>query len=84
MLIDGGQDGRYLPTGHLVYLLDSALLAIALDLDARQVAGGPVPLVEGVRAAVGFDNGAAQFSVSTEGSLGYVPGSVGGTPDVSA
>jgi len=82
MLIDGGQDGRYLPTGHLVYLLDNALLAIPLDLGSRQVIGGAVRLVEGVSAAVGSDGGAAQFSVSAEGSLVYVPGSFGGTRDV--
>ena len=71
-----GRDGRYVPTGHLVYLLNNVLFAVPLDVGARQVTGGPVPLVEGVRAAAGGGpgGGAAQFSVSDTGSLVYVPG----------
>ena len=84
VLIDGGQDGRYLSTGHLVYLLNNVLFAVPFDIGARQVTGGPVPLVEGVRKATsGLARGAAQFSVSTNGSLVYVPSSVGGDNVVS-
>ena len=82
VLIDGGRDGRYLSTGHLAYLLDNALLAVPFDVDSREVTGGPVPLVEGVREAVGLGSGAAQFAVSTEGSLVYVPSSGGDRPDL--
>ena len=80
VLIDGGRDGRYLPTGHLVYGLNNVLFAVPFDVGSREVTGGPVPLVEGVRAAVGSGSGrgAAQFSVSATGSLVYVPGSGGG------
>ncbi len=74
VLIDGGRDGRYLPTGHLVYGLNNVLFAVPFDVDARQVTGGPVPLVEGVAAAgAGRGAGAAQFGVSATGSLVYVP-----------
>ena len=66
-------------TGHLVYALNGVVTTMAFDLDAREVLGGPVPLVEGVQDA--FDaTGAAQFSVSATGSLVYVPGS--GAPGV--
>ena len=80
VLIDRGRDGRYLPTGHLVYGLNGVLFAVPFDVDSRRVTGGPVPLVEGVRAVVGRGPGAgaAQFSVSATGSLVYVPGSAGG------
>ena len=80
VLIERGRDGRYLPTGHLVYLLNNVLFAVPFDIGSREVTGGPVPLVEGVRAAVGGGQGggAAQFSVSANGSLVYVPGSAGG------
>ena len=74
VLIDGGQDGRYLPTGHLVYGLQNVLLAVPFDVGSRAVTGGPVPLVDGVRLATG-GQGTAQFSVSATGSLAYVPGS---------
>ena len=72
VLIEGGRDARYLETGHLVYALNGVMTAIAFDLDAREVLGGPVPLVEGVGAAV--PTGAVQFSVAGNGSLVYMPG----------
>ena len=40
----GGRDARYVETGHLVYALNGVVTAIAFDLDAREVLGGPVPL----------------------------------------
>ena len=76
VLIEGGRDARYVPTGHLVYGLEGTLLAQAFDLDQLAMRGGPVALVEGVRMAAG-GSGAAQFSVSGDGSLVYVPGSGG-------
>ena len=78
VLIDGGRDGRYLPTGHLVYGLNNVLFAVPFDVDSLEVTGGPVPLVEGVRRATSAVTGAMQFGVSTNGSLVYIPGSSGG------
>ena len=72
VLLEGGRDARYIETGHLVYALNAVVFAVAVDLDASQVLGGPVPLVEGVRAAPG--TGLAHFSVARNGSLVYVPG----------
>ena len=46
VLIEGGRDARYVPTGHLVYGLGEALLAQAFDVDALAMRGGPVTLVE--------------------------------------
>ena len=81
VLIEGGRDARYVETGHLVYALNGVVFGWAFDRDARQVLGGPVPLVEGVRDATA--TGAAQFSVARNGSLVYVPGSAGGGDVVS-
>ncbi len=78
VLIEGGRDGRYLATGHLVYALNNVLFAVPLDLDARDVTGGPVSLVAGVQGASGGRTGAAQFSLAGNGSLVYIPGSAGG------
>ena len=79
VLIDGGQDGRYLSTGHLAYFLNTVLFAVPFDIGSRQVTGAAVPLVEGLRQVVGAGprRGAAQFSVSATGSLVYVPDSTG-------
>ena len=74
VLIEGGRDARYAPTGHLVYVLDGTLLAVPFDVDALEVMGGPIPMAEGVMTA-GLRSGAAQFSVSDTGALVYVTGS---------
>ena len=75
VVIDGATDARYLPTGHLVYALAGTLLAVPFDVDRLEVTGGPVPLVEGVRHAT--LTGAANFDVSRDGSLTYLPGVAG-------
>src|SRR6266852_1536527 len=72
-LVSGGSDGRYLPTGHLVYALGGVLFAVPFDLRRLAVTGGPVPIVEGVRRSQGV-TGTAHFSVSSTGSLVFVPG----------
>ena len=81
VLIEGGRDARYVPTGHLVYVvsrgdardLGRTLLAVPFDVDTLEVTGGPRPMAEGVMTA-GSTTGAAQFSVSDTGSLVYVSG----------
>ncbi len=70
VLIEGGKDARYVPTGHLVYVLDGTLLAVPFDVEKLEVTGGPVPMAEGVRTA--GRSGAAQFSVSDTGTLVYI------------
>jgi serine/threonine-protein kinase len=58
-LIDGGSDGRYLPTGHLVYALGGVLLAVPFDMTRLAVKGGPTPVVEGVLRATAGAAGSA-------------------------
>ena len=75
-LIDGGVEGRYIPTGHIAYALRGVLFAVAFDARRQEVTGGAVPLVEGVKNdGVGQT---AHYSFSTTGSLVYVPGGVVG------
>ena len=73
-LIQGGSDARYLPTGHLVYFIGGTAFAVPFDLARLEIAGSPVPVLEGVRRSLGGTTGAAQFSVSATGSLLYIPG----------
>ena len=75
-LVDGGSDGRYVPTGHLVYALRGIVFAVPMDLRRLEVIGGPVPIIEGVRRAAANATGAAQFDFSSSGSLVYLPGPV--------
>ena len=75
IVLTGGADARYVPSGHVVYAVSGVLFAVPFDAKRRTVTGGPVPVVEGVRR--GAASGAAHFSVSNTGSLVYVPGPVG-------
>jgi serine/threonine protein kinase/Tol biopolymer transport system component len=73
-LIDGGSDGRYVPTGHLVYAREGVVFAVPFDVRRLEVTGRPVPIIEGVRRSVGDLTGTAHFSFSNSGSLVYIPG----------
>jgi len=81
VLIEGGNDARYLSTGHLVYALGDELFAVPFDLEGLSVTGGAVPLVQGVMRAVGDYTGAANYAVSDNGTLVYVSGGVGIDPN---
>jgi serine/threonine-protein kinase len=76
----GGYHGRYLPSGHLVYVHQGTLFALRFDLDRQEVTGLPVPMLEGL--ASNAITGGAQFAVSASGTAVYLPGPAvgGGTP----
>jgi Tol biopolymer transport system component/predicted Ser/Thr protein kinase len=73
-LIQGGTDPRYAPSGHLVYAQGGRLLAVPFDVERLDVKGSAVPVVEGVMQSP--TTGAAQYSISTTGSLIYLSGGV--------
>ena len=75
VLFPGGSNPHYASTGHIVYGLDGTLRAVPFDLDAVEVKGDPVPVLEGV---VTQPRGDAHFSLAEDGTLVYVPGA-GGT-----
>jgi serine/threonine-protein kinase len=75
MIIRGGGDGRYVPTGHIIYALGGNILAVPFDLKRLQVKGGSVPVIEGVMRGGG--TGAAQLAFSANGTLMYIPGATG-------
>ena len=72
ILLRGGYHGRYLPSGHLVYIHEGTLFAVAFDLGRLEVTGQPAPAVEGVTSHAGYAG--AQFAHSDRGALVYVPG----------
>jgi hypothetical protein len=45
-VIEGGSDGRYAPTGHIVYAVGGTLRAIPFDVNRLAVTGGGAPVVE--------------------------------------
>jgi len=65
----GGTDARYVPTGHLVYLQLGTLMARAFDPDTLSVSGPPVGLIEQVAHSVDARTesdatGSGQYAVS--------------------
>ena len=75
-VLEGGSQPHYAPTGHLVYTEagTGTLMGVPFDLERREVMGQPVPILEGVRGGFG---GFADYALSSEGTLVYVPDFVG-------
>jgi serine/threonine-protein kinase len=73
VVVEGGASGYYLPSGHVVYALGDTLFGVAFDAETLTTSRGSVPLVQGVLRADNF-TGAANFGVSTDGTLVYVSG----------
>jgi len=71
-LVPKASDGRYLATGHLLYVSDGVALAAPFDVDRVAITGGATPVIEGVR----MGNGRAQLAISDTGTLVYVPGPI--------
>jgi serine/threonine-protein kinase len=80
LLIEDAIDARYVD-GSLIFGRQGKLYAVAFDPSSLSVTGSPVQVIDGVThalqggAAVTW-SGAAQFSVSNDGSLLYAPGSI--------
>jgi Tol biopolymer transport system component len=72
VLVEGGTDGRYLANGYLAYARNGTLFAVPFDPKRLEVEGAPVPLLEGVMS--GAANGDADFAVSDNGTLVFLPG----------
>ncbi len=81
IVLQGGSDARYVPTGHLVYLRRGTLCARAFDLAKVSVAGAEYGLIEKVAHSVEAISewnvtGSGQFAVSATGTLIYLHGDV--------
>jgi serine/threonine-protein kinase len=73
IVLQGGYYGRYLPSGHLVYMHAGTMFAVPFDLTRLEVTGQAVPVLENVTASPAVTGG-AQFAVSPGGTLVYVSG----------
>jgi hypothetical protein len=72
VVLEGGFQARYSPTGHLIYARSGTLFAVTFDRKKLEVTGQPVPMLRGVMTLP--DSGGAAFAVSENGSLVYAPG----------
>ena len=70
----GGSHPRYVPTGHLLYAQGNTVFAISIDVAARKVTGGPVPILEGIRRSTNGVTDAAQYALADNGTLVTIPG----------
>lgn len=69
-----GSDGRYLPTGHLVFARGTVLYAMRFDPSSLAVTGGLVPVIESLQRAARTpgSSAAANYAVSEGGTLAYL------------
>ena len=83
-LLRGGSFGRYVASGHLVYLKNGTLFAVPFDLNDLTVRGTPVPVLESVAYSPGFGSAQLNFSAapSGAGTLLYRSGGAMGSPRV--
>ena len=72
VIYEGGYYGRYVATGHLVFITDSTLFAAPFDLDRLEITGPPAPIVQGLTSQSA--PGGAQYSFSNNGTLAYIRG----------
>ena len=87
VLLHGGSDARYIPSGHIVYVVGNTLVAVPFDLKRQEVTGKAVSILEGVMHAMSpipsgapvrpgpraWPFGVAQFDFSRNGTLAYIP-----------
>lgn len=64
-------NGRYVPSGHLMWNQLSTLFAAPFDLEELSISGQAVPILSGVRTEI---YGGSHWDVSDNGTLVYAPG----------
>src|SRR5262249_16703041 len=68
-----GAEARYLPTGHIVYAVGQNVLAVPFDIKRVEIKPGPIPVLENVLRHASIVTGAANFDISSDGTLAYIP-----------
>jgi Tol biopolymer transport system component len=68
----GGYFGRYLPSGHSVYIHQGTVFGVRFDSDRLEVRGTPAPVLEDVAANAA--SGAGEFDVAPNETLVYLSG----------
>jgi len=72
LLLEGGTGPHYTHTEHIIYAgVDGSLLAAPFDIKQLEVAGPVISILENINVKTG---GAANFTVSSNGSLVYLRG----------
>jgi len=74
----GGSYGKYLASGHVVYLHDAKIFAVPFDLEQLEVTGPPFLALDGVGSNP--NGGSAQFAASETGTFVYLNRPIGSAP----
>jgi serine/threonine-protein kinase len=75
-LLRGGAYGRYVPSGHLIYVNRGTLFAVPFDLAELEVHGSPTPVL--YQVAYSINTGTTGFEASQTGTLVYESGDTRG------
>ena len=68
----GGTYGRFIPTGHLLFVNKDTIFAAPFDIKSLEVTGSPAPIVQEV--SYSQTEGSAQYAVGDNGTLVYRSG----------
>ena len=74
----GGSYGRYLASGHIVYLHDAKIFVVPFDLERLEVTGPPFLALDGVSSNP--NGGSAQFAASETRTFVYLSRPIGSPP----
>ena len=70
VVIPAGYCGRYVPSGHVIYVHRNTLFAVRFDIDTLETRGVPVPIVDDVADDVTDRTG--HFDFANDGTLVYL------------
>jgi eukaryotic-like serine/threonine-protein kinase len=70
IVAQGGYFGRYLDSGHLIYIHEGTLFGVPFDSKRLETRGTPAPILEDMLGA-GATNGAGQLDFSKNGTFVY-------------
>ena len=76
ILMRGGSQAYYVPSGHLVYVAAGTLRAVAFNLKRLEATGTAIPVLSQVAT---LPTGTAEFDIARDGTLVYVAGGAGVT-----
>ena len=76
-LVESASWARYVPDGHLIYVLNGVAVTAPFDPNRLTVTGPPTPVLEDLRQSLAAGANLWPFAVSAEGSLVFVPGGPG-------
>jgi len=72
VVVRGGYYGRYLPSGHLVYVHQGTLFAVPFDLSRLEPRRLPVPILDDIAGSAA--SGGGQLDFSRTGTFAYLSG----------